>query len=96
MPARRAITANGAGDVTVRDVAAESRDPFGAYACDPAQFDEAFADPESPRAHDAPVLEFFRRFTGPGLTRLQQTVHALLREQGTEGITRTPRRFAGT
>ena len=68
--------------MTVQEVAAQSRDPFGAYACDPDQFDEAFVDRDSPRAHYAPIVEFFRRFTGPELTRLQQTVHALLREQG--------------
>src|SRR5262249_32469887 len=82
LAAAGAITAHGAGDVTVREVPAQSRDPFGTYACNPDQYDEAFMDRGSPRVPHAPIVEFLRRFTGPELTRLQQTVHALLREQG--------------
>jgi len=67
--------------VTGRHATTQPRDPFAGYAYEPGEFDEAFARPGSPRAHHAPVVEFFRRFTGPELTRLQQTVHAPLREQ---------------
>jgi uncharacterized circularly permuted ATP-grasp superfamily protein len=57
-------------------------DPFAGYPCDPGEFDEAFAGPGAARAHYAPVVEFFRRLAGPDLMRLEQAVHALLREQG--------------